>query len=109
MAEAIFNNLSKSSRAESAGVEKAEGIDVIAKKLLEKRGYKVLKEKPRTIDEVNLEDFNLIIAVCDESCVYIPKAIRWQIRNPAGKDEEEYKKVLEVIEEKVKALLEEIE
>lgn len=70
MAEAIFNANAKEWRAESAGVETADKIDSTAVRMLEEAGYTVEKEKPRTLDEVDLEDFELIITVCEESSIH---------------------------------------
>lgn len=112
MAEALFNAMAKSWKAESAGVEKAERVDETVKRLLAERGLKA-KEKPRTVDEVNLDDFDLIVTVCEESsCVVLPTdkpVTRWHIENPAGKDEGTYRRVLAEIEERVKKLVGELE
>ena len=111
MAEALFNFMAKEWRAESAGVEKAENVDPVVKRLLAERGLNA-KEKSRTIDEVNLEEFDLVVTVCEESsCVVLPasKVERWHIEDPAGKSEEVYRRVLAEIEEKVRALVEMLE
>jgi len=112
MVEALFNSMAKEWRAESAGVEKAENVDPVVKRLLAERGLNA-KEKPRTIDEVNLEEFDLVVTVCEESsCVLLPtnkNVERWHIENPAGKSEEVYRRVLAEIGEKVKALVEKLE
>ncbi|ADC65130.1 protein tyrosine phosphatase [Ferroglobus placidus DSM 10642] len=110
MAEAIFNSLSEKHRAESAGVERGEKIDENAIKTLEKCGYRVEKKYPKSLDDVNLEDFDLIVTVCDEFCVNIPgkKVIRWKIEDPKGKNLKAYERVLKFLEDKIKQLLEEI-
>ena len=111
MAEALFNSMAKEWRAESAGVEKAENVNPVVKGLLAERGLNA-KEKSRTIDEVNLEEFDLVVTVCEESsCVVLPasKVERWHIEDPAGKSEEVYRRVLAEIEEKVRALVEMLE
>jgi|Deesub1362A_J573_1020465.scaffolds.fasta_scaffold00037_109 arsenate reductase len=111
MAEALFNSMAKDWRAESAGVERAEGVNEVVKRLLAEKGLRA-KEKPRTIDDVNLDEFDLIIAVCEESsCVVLPvsKLERWHIEDPVGKDEGIYREILAEIEEKVRALVEELE
>lgn len=111
MAEAIFNSLSKNHKAKSAGVERRERIDESTVKILKKYGYKVEKVIPKSLDEVNLEDYDLIVAVCDEFCINIPgkKIIRWVVEDPKGKDLEAYERVLKFLEDKIKQLLEEIE
>jgi len=72
IAETIFNAIAKRWKAESAGIEKAEKIDDTAKRMLEEWGFAVEKREPRTIDKVSLEDYDLIVAVCEESCINIP-------------------------------------
>ena len=111
MAEAVFNSLSEKHRAESAGIERGEEIDENAVKVLEKYGYRVKERSPKSLDDVSLRDFDLIVAVCDEFCVDIPgkKIIRWDIEDPKGKSLEAYERVLKFLEVKIKQLLEEIE
>ncbi len=112
MAEALFNAMAKSWKAESAGVKKAEKVDETVKRLLAEKGLKA-KNKPRTIDEVNLDDYDLIVTVCEESsCVVLPtdKPVkRFYIEDPAGKDEATYRRVLAEIEERIKNLITELE
>lgn len=110
MAEAIFNSLAKKWKAESAGLKKSESVDDKAKEILEKHGLKA-KEKPRSIEETNLEDYDLVVTVCDESCVFLPgkKVLRWQIEDPVGKGSEVYEKVFESIEREVKKLIKDLE
>ncbi len=111
MAEAIFNSFAKSWTAESAGIEKAEKIDEEVRKILESRGLKA-KDRPRLLNEVNLNDFDLIVTVCEESsCVFIPhsRVLRWHIEDPAGKSREVYEKVFEEIEKRVRGLVVELE
>ncbi len=112
MAEAVFNANAEEWSAESAGVERANKIDSTALRMLKEEGYIVEKEAPRTLDEVDLEDFDLIITVCEESCPYIPtsKPVRhWGLEDPVGKSEETYKRVLRDIEQNVKELINELE
>jgi len=73
IAEAIFNSLAKKWKAESAGIERAERIDEKVREILERKGLKA-KEKPRTLENVNLEEYDLIVTVCEESCIILPTA-----------------------------------
>lgn len=112
MAEAMFNASAKEWTAESAGVERADKIDSTAIRMLREAGYTVEKERPRTLDEVDLEKYELIITVCEESCPYIPtsKPVRhWTLEDPVGKSEETYKRVMGEIEQKIKELVGELE
>ncbi len=111
MAEAIFNSFAKSWTAESAGIEKAEKIDEEVRKILERRGLKA-KDRPKLLKEVELNDYDLIVTVCEESfCVVIPhsKVLRWYIEDPVGKSKEVYEKVFEEIEKRVRRLVLELE
>ena len=117
IAEAIFNSLSKNWQAESAGTVPADKVDPTVVKMLADKGYSKsqIKEKPRTLDEVNLEDYNLIVTTCKESypCPSIPsgnvKQIHWEIEDPAGKEMEIYENALKEIEKKVKELVDELD
>ncbi|MCS7121652.1 MAG: low molecular weight phosphatase family protein [Archaeoglobaceae archaeon] len=112
IAETIFNSLAKNWIAESAGIKKAEEIDPIVRKLLNEKGLKV-KEKPQSIWELDLEKYDLIVTVCEESnCIILPtkKPVKsWYIEDPKGKSKEVYEKVFKEIEEKVKELVEKID
>jgi len=111
MAEAIFNSLAKTWRAESAGIEKAERVDKIVRKLLSEKGLKA-KEKPRTVHEIDLNNYDLVVTVCEESkCIVLPakNLESWDIEDPAGKNENVYRSVYREIEEKVKVLVERLE
>lgn len=111
IAEAIFNSLAKNYKAESAGVERAEKIDEKVKEILEMRGLRA-KEKPRSLKDVDLGDYDLVITVCEESsCIVLPhkRLVRWHIEDPVGKSDEVYERVFMEIEERVKGLLRKLE
>ncbi|MDK2796336.1 MAG: hypothetical protein PWQ22_218 [Archaeoglobaceae archaeon] len=111
IAEAIFNSLAKNYKAESAGVERAEKIDEKVKEILEMRGLRA-KEKPRSLKDVDLGDYDLVITVCEESsCIVLPhkRLVRWHIEDPVGKSDEVYEGVFMEIEERVKGLLRKLE
>jgi arsenate reductase len=111
IAEAIFNSLAKKWKAESAGIERAERIDEKVREILERKGLKA-KEKPRTLEDVNLEEYDLIVTVCEESCIILPttkRVVSWNVEDPVGKGDEVYEKVFNSISENIKTLLKEIE
>lgn len=110
MAEAIFNSLAKSWKAESAGLQKANEIDNKVVQILKKRGLKA-KEKPKSIEEVNLDEYALIVSVCDESCLILPgkRVLRWQIEDPVGKEDKAYERVFNELEFAVKKLIKDLE
>lgn len=112
IAEAIFNSVAKIWKAESAGIEKAERVDENVAEFLRRRGLKP-KDKPRSIEEVNLQDYDLIVTVCEESsCVVLPtskKMIHWHIEDVAGKDFATIEKAFNEIKKKVEELVRELE
>ncbi|MFN3383975.1 MAG: low molecular weight phosphatase family protein [Archaeoglobaceae archaeon] len=112
IAEAIFNSVAKKWIAESAGIEKAEKVDERVTGFLARKGLKA-KEKPRSIEEVNLENYDLIVTVCEESsCFVLPtskKTISWHIKDVAGKDFAEIEEAFEEIKVKVEELVKELE
>lgn len=111
IAEAVFNSLAKKWRAESAGIQKGDKIDEKVREILEKEGLKA-KELPRSVEEVNLNDYELVVTVCDEiSCINLPakNVLRWYIEDPAGKSYEAYKEVFNKIKKKVEELVDELE
>ncbi len=111
MAEAIFNNLAKTWRAESAGIEVAEELDPVAVDVIVSRGCRCEKAKPVSLQDVQLKDYQLVVTVCDEAgCVNIPhpNVERWHIEDPKGKSREIYEMAFNEIEMKVKDLLKKI-
>ncbi len=112
IAEAIFNSVAKKWIAESAGIEKAEKVDEKVAEFLARKGLRA-KDKPRSIEEVNLEDYDLIVTVCEESsCVVLPtskKTISWHIKDVAGKDFTEIEEAFKEIKRKVEELVKELE
>lgn len=112
IAEAIFNSIASRWKAESAGVEKAEKVDERMAEFLKKKGLKA-KDKPRSIEEVNLEDYDLIVTLCEESsCIVLPtskKVVSWHVEDVAGKDFEAIERAFNEIEKRVKELVRELE
>lgn len=112
IAEAIFNSVAKSWKAESAGIERAEKVDEKIADFLLKKGLKP-KEKPRSIEEVKFDEYELIVTVCEESsCIVLPtkkRTITWYIEDVAGKDFATIERVFKEIETKVIELLKELE
>ncbi len=109
-AEAIFNSLARVWKAESAGIERGESIDPVMKKLLTERGFRV-KSVPRSLDDVDLDSYDLVVVVCDAVCVRLDaRAVEyWEIKDPAGRDEKVYAEVIREIEDKVRGLVSRLE
>ncbi|BAP60651.1 arsenate reductase ArsC [Methanococcus maripaludis] len=107
MAESFAKNLGLN--AYSAGVEKTEEIDEKIVEVMAELGLKV-KERPETILELTKKIGNIDILVtmgCIGSCPIVPakKYIAWNIKDPAGKEIEVYRKIRDEIKIKVEELL----
>ncbi|MBM7408464.1 arsenate reductase ArsC [Methanococcus maripaludis] len=107
MAESFAKNLGLN--AYSAGVEKTEEIDAKIVEVMTELGLKV-KERPETILELTKKIGNIDILVtmgCIGSCPIVPakKYIAWNIKDPAGKEIEVYRKIRDEIKIKVEELL----
>lgn len=112
MAEAVFNSLARKWRAESAGVSAGKEYDSKAVEILRKRGYRVEIGKPRDLSGVDLREYELVVTVCEESaCVNVnhKNVERWYLEDPKGKGEDEYLRVLRIVEEKVLDLIRRLE
>ncbi len=92
--------------AESAGIDKSKEIDGYTRKMLEEKGFRV-KERPEGMDEKDLDEFEVVVAVCDSACVSIPgkRVIKWNIPDPSGTSPENYRRVFSMLENKIRELL----
>ena len=74
-------------------------------------GYDLTSHKSQGIDEVAVGEFDAVVTMgCGDSCPHVPAKHRadWQIPDPRDMDKEEFAKVRDLIESKVKSLLAEI-
>ena len=113
VAEALLKKLRRDLEADSAGTYPASTIAPKAKKLLEmESASKNLKKTPEGIEQKNMEEYDLIVAMKEEHRDYllkehpqlIEKILVWDIDDPyflpAGSD----RRILKEIEEKVREL-----
>ena len=74
-------------------------------------GYDLTSHESQGIDEVAVGEFDAVVTMgCGDSCPHVPAKHRadWQIPDPRDMDKEEFAKVRDLIESKVKSLLAEI-
>jgi len=102
MAEAIARHLSNL-KFESAGIEPAERISSKAKAVLKEIGID-WNGKPKPLTREMIENADLIVAMCEGNFPK-DKTIYWDIPDPMGKDLKFYRKVRDIIYEKVEELL----
>jgi arsenate reductase len=91
MAEAILNSRNDPRiRAGSAGTEPAERVNPLAVEELAERGIDWRAARPKTVDSVMDDHWDIIITVCDnarESCPMFPgrpAQAHWSVEDPAA-------------------------
>jgi len=91
----------------SAGTHPANYISPDTIKVMAEKGIDISSHYPKYVDEIPNKVDVLITMGCEVECPYIPTKLRedWSIDDPIGKPVEEYRKVRDVIEGKVKNLI----
>lgn len=108
MAEAIFNNLSKSAQATSAGTSPAKEIDPLTIQVLNEIDIKPKILAPKLLENSDLDSADIIVSFgCLVPGMFPKDKFReWLVDDP--KTIEEYRKVRDEIREKVKTLISEV-
>jgi arsenate reductase len=89
MAEALFNHLARSWRADSAGTLPGPAVNPLAVQVMAERGIDISQATPKALDLSGMEDYERIISFgCIVKSVF-PVAERleeWPLDDPAGGD-----------------------
>jgi arsenate reductase len=98
--------------AYSAGSRPLGVINPKAIAAMKELGYDLTKHSSKSLDEVKAyAPFDAVVTMgCGDACPWMPakEFIDWQIPDPKHMEEEDFRKVRDLIEEKVKELLESI-
>ena len=108
IAEAIFNHLApKEMKAISAGSEPATEVKPLGLAVLKEVGIDTSALRPKLLTREMAQKADKIVTMgCPEACPAVGKPMEdWGIGDPSGGDIEDYRKVREVITQKVKRLL----
>ena len=91
----------------SAGTHPASYISPDTIKVMAEKGINISSHFPKNIKEIPTEVDVLITMGCEVECPYMPSKLRenWGIDDPIGKPVEEYRKIRDIIEGKVKNLI----
>jgi len=95
----------------SAGSRPSSAIDSLVIKVMKEKGIDLFGKKPKGLNDLPLIEMDYLVTMgCEETCPAVPakKIIEWEIPDPKGKPVGVCRQVRDLIEEKVKALLEEI-
>ena len=108
-----FANLFGQGKAEvySAGSSPSSQIDPCVIEVMKEKGIDLSSKKPKGLNDLPPVEMDYLITMgCEETCpaVLAKKIIEWEIPDPKGKSIDIFREVRDMIEEKVKGLLEEI-
>ena len=94
----------------SGGTEEGHQIDPLAIEVMKEIGIDISQQESKEVDSWDWAD-RYIVMGCDaeESCPapYVQKLENWDLDNPKGKPINEYRRVRDLIEEKVRKLIKE--
>ncbi len=113
-------------KAYSGGSKPADRVDENAVKVMDERGIDISRQKPKMVSSKDMKKLDYVVTmgcgvdvcpVCSNS--FLPeganspisveeKTIKWDIDDPAGKSIEEFRRVRDEIEERVRDLIEEV-
>ncbi len=117
MAKGFYNALARRTRAESAGTEPAERVSRKAVQVMAERGIDISMEKPRLLTEEMAARAGMVVTMgclSRNSCpVFLKgcgkKLVDWALPDPKGGTIEDYRRVRDEIERRVKKLVREME
>jgi len=96
----------------SAGSRPSDKIDPLVIEVMNEKGIDLSSRRPKGLNDLPPVEMDYLITMgCEETCPAVParKIVEWQIPDPKGKPLEEIRRFRDMLETKVKALLEEVE
>jgi methionine synthase I (cobalamin-dependent)/protein-tyrosine-phosphatase len=111
MAAAFFNQLAdpRLARAVSAGTRPAGAVHPGVVSAMREVGVELSAARPRRLDAEILQGASLLVTMgCGEACPAAPGAetIEWSVEDPAGRPEEDVRRIREDVAGRVRALVE---
>ena len=112
MAEGFANTFGRGKlEVYSAGSRPSSQIDPLVIEVMKEKGIDLTAKRPKGLNDLPPIEMDYLITMgCEETCpaVLAKRVIEWQIPDPKGKPIEVFREVRDIIEDKVKSLLEEI-
>ena len=96
----------------SAGSRPSSQIDPLVIEVMKEKGIDISGKQPKSLNDLPLIEMDYLVTMgCEETCPAIPtkKVIEWQIPDPKGKSVDVFREVRDLIEDKVRTLLKEME
>ena len=113
MAEAFAAHLGKGLiHPESAGSRPAHAVNPDAIRVMKEKGIDLSGRKPKSVEEASRKSYDYVVTMgCGDICPVVPTqaVVSWDIPDPKGKSFSVFREVRDLIEEKVKGLLKEIQ
>jgi arsenate reductase len=95
----------------SAGSHPSGKVDQTAIEVMKEKGIDISNQKSKGFRDLPYQSFDYVITMgCGDVCPFVPakKRIEWEIEDPKGKSNEEFRRTRNKIENKVKEFLEEL-
>lgn len=95
----------------SAGSSPSGRINQKAIEAMQEIGYDLTTHSSKSLDEIPQITYDYLVGMgCGDKCPFVPtkSRIEWDIPDPRNMDKDEFRKVRDLIEQKVKELLDKI-
>ncbi len=95
----------------SAGSRPASQIDPAVIKVMKEKGIDLSSKKTRSLNDLPPVEMHYVVTMgCEETCpaVLSKKIIDWEIPDPKGRPIDEVRRIRDIVEVKVRMLLEEV-
>jgi len=113
MAEGFANTFGRGKlEVYSAGSRPSSQIDPLVIEVMKEKGIDLTAKRPKGLNDLPPIEMDYLVTMgCEETCpaVLARKIIEWEIPDPKEKSIEFYRKIRDILENKVKAFLEEID
>ena len=96
----------------SAGSRPSSHINPLAIEVIKEKDIDLSNRRPKRLNDLPTVEMDYLITMgCEETCPAVPakKMIEWEIPDPKGKSIDVFREIRNIIEEKVKVLLLEID
>ena len=96
----------------SAGSRPAGQVDPLVIEVMKEKGIDISAKRPKSLNDLPAMEMHYLVTMgCEETCPAAParKIIEWEIPDPKGKPIDEVRRIRDMIEAKVKMLLDEVD